>query len=56
MANIVSVREFVQEYRNYKPGTEIIVVNAARRKILASVSINEKPEAVERSIKQIFSR
>ena len=55
MANIVSVREFTKNFRYGKPGTQLIVVDAARRKVLACLTIEEKPATVERNIKQIFT-
>jgi len=55
MANIVSVREFVKNFRYGKPGTQLIVVDAARRKVLACLTVEEKPATVERNIKQIFT-
>jgi hypothetical protein len=55
MANIVSVREFTKLYREMKPGQQVVIVDACRLKILACLECKEKPESIERNIKQIFT-
>ena len=56
MANIMSVRQFVQGYRDLKPGTEVVVVNGSRRKIVAAFEVKEAPEQIEKRISLIFRR
>lgn len=54
MANIVSVREFTQNLRKFKPGETIVVVDAVRKTIIASIRFEQKPEQIEQTIKQIY--
>ena len=56
MADILSVRQFTHEYRNLKPGTEVVVVDASRRKVVAAFEVKEAPEQVEKRIVQIFHK
>ena len=56
MASIVSVREFNQGLRDLKEGETYIVVDAVRRKIVTVVTVQNKPEAVEKNIKLIYTR
>lgn len=56
MANIVTVRQFNHAYRLAKPGTQFVVVDGCRRKILAAVTVNEVPELIEKTIKVVFSK
>jgi hypothetical protein len=54
MAEIMSVRDFQSNYTRLAPGTSVVIVNASRRKVVGSFTVNEKPEEIERVVRQIF--
>ena len=56
MANIMTVRQFTQNLNNLKPGTQVIVVNGVKRKIVLALQVLDTPEQVEKDIKLIFRR
>lgn len=56
MADLLSVREFNQGLRKFKPGQSLIVVDGVRKKIIASFNVVEPPEEVTKVIRKIYSR
>ena len=56
MADILSVRQFTHLFRKLKPGQQVVVVDAARKKVLAAFTVDEAPEEIEKQVTQIFRR
>jgi hypothetical protein len=54
MADIVNVREFNSNLRNFTPGQTLIVVDAVRRRVICSLTVNKQPESVEKVIRVIY--
>lgn len=56
MAEIMTVRQFNHSFRRLKPGTEVVVVDGSRKKVVAAMTIKEAPEQIEKNIKVLFTR
>jgi len=56
LANILSVRQFTHLFRTLKPGQQVVVVDGARRKVLAAFTVDEAPTEIEKQITQIFRK
>jgi hypothetical protein len=58
MAHILGVRQFhnALSIRSLREGDTYIVVDGARRKIVATLKVEPNPEQVEENIKIIYTR
>ena len=55
MSNIVCVRDFTKNLRNYKSGDSVVIVDAVRRKMIAHVEFKALPEKRVQTIERIYS-
>ena len=56
MADIMSVRRFTTDYKHLKPGTEVVVVDGSRRKIVTCFEVKEAPEQIEKRVSVIYRK
>jgi hypothetical protein len=56
MADILTVREFTQNLRNLQPGSDIVVVDGVRKKIIVKLEVKQTPDTVQEQIIKVYNK